>query len=301
MPLYRWDLDKSYIETDFESVRGLIRAATERPEQKKTVPGAPSLMRGLAQGEDSHISVLSGSPEQLRTKILARFQLDNIPISSLLLKDSVHRIKKRQFRDIKGQLGFKLQALLTSRLEFPNETHEVCFGDDVELDAIIYLMYSMCLSKTLDQGQIVQLMKVAKAYERDIQSAVAAYQKLPICPPLRGIFIRMTSRKSRSQIRDLGHQIIPVYSWSQAAFVLHHWGLLSRESVLEVLTDAKEHLPVHVANLLQDMIRMGFLDEDYIQHWPTVRPHYFELPKTGVQSQDIDFNQLIAAIQSWID
>ena len=37
--VYRWDLDKTYVQTDFSSVRGLFRAATEKAENKRVVPG----------------------------------------------------------------------------------------------------------------------------------------------------------------------------------------------------------------------------------------------------------------------
>ena len=299
MPLYRWDLDKSYIETDFESVRGLIRAATESPEQKKTVPGAPSLMRALAQQENSDISVLSGSPEQLRSRILSRFQLDNIPISSLLLKDSVRRIKHRQFRDIRGQIGFKLQALLRSRLDWPNDEFEVCFGDDVELDALIYLIYSMCLSKEIDQGQLVKFMKSARAYDNDIKNAVTAYQNLPKCSSVSFIFIRVTYRKNISELRRLSSRVIPVHSWSQASFVLHNSNKLSLDNVRDVLLTAKEDSPWLIANLVQDLVRMSVVDESYIESWPLAKEHFFPLPGPNVSPPELDFNSIMRLAKDW--
>ena len=43
----RWDLDKTYLRTDFDTLRDLVRTAIERPDQKRTVPGAASLLREL--------------------------------------------------------------------------------------------------------------------------------------------------------------------------------------------------------------------------------------------------------------
>ena len=42
---FRWDLDKTYLRTDFETLRDLFRTAIERPDQKRTVPGAARLLR----------------------------------------------------------------------------------------------------------------------------------------------------------------------------------------------------------------------------------------------------------------
>ena len=57
----RWDLDKTYLRTDFDTLRDLLRTAIERPDQKRTVPGAAALLRELGRaGVETHI--LSGSP-----------------------------------------------------------------------------------------------------------------------------------------------------------------------------------------------------------------------------------------------
>ena len=52
----RWDLDKTYLRTDFDTVRDLVRTAIERPDQKRTVPGAAALLRelGARQRRDPH-------------------------------------------------------------------------------------------------------------------------------------------------------------------------------------------------------------------------------------------------------
>jgi hypothetical protein len=52
----RWDLDKTYLRTDFDTLRDLVRTAIERPDQKRTVPGAAALLRELGRaGVETHI------------------------------------------------------------------------------------------------------------------------------------------------------------------------------------------------------------------------------------------------------
>ena len=43
--IFRWDLDKTYLHTDFDSWIDLVRTAVETPERKRTVPGAAALIR----------------------------------------------------------------------------------------------------------------------------------------------------------------------------------------------------------------------------------------------------------------
>ena len=55
MRIYRWDLDKTYLLTDFDSFAGLVRSATEPASAKQAVPGAPPLLRALSVAPDSRI------------------------------------------------------------------------------------------------------------------------------------------------------------------------------------------------------------------------------------------------------
>ncbi len=78
----RWDLDKTYLRTDFDTVRDLVRTAVERPDQKRTVPGAATLMRELGRA-GAEIHILSGSPEQLRSRLEQKLRLDGARWASL--------------------------------------------------------------------------------------------------------------------------------------------------------------------------------------------------------------------------
>src|SRR5688572_23098974 len=43
--VFRWDLDKTYLRTEFDSVRDLVKSAIETAADKKAYPGATSLLR----------------------------------------------------------------------------------------------------------------------------------------------------------------------------------------------------------------------------------------------------------------
>src|SRR5438046_1002567 len=116
----RWDLDKTYLRTDFDTVRDLVRTAIERPDQKRTVPGAAPLLRELGRaGVEIHI--LSGSPEQLRSRLEEKLRLDGARWSSLTLKPNLENLLRLRFRALRGQLGYKLPALLRRRCELETQ------------------------------------------------------------------------------------------------------------------------------------------------------------------------------------
>ena len=79
----RWDLDKTYLETDFDSLRGLVRSAKEPASTKKATPGATALMRGLCADPDARVSIVSGRMGGLKPGETKTFRLpfDEIPES----------------------------------------------------------------------------------------------------------------------------------------------------------------------------------------------------------------------------
>src|SRR5277367_1803544 len=105
----RWDLDKTYLRTDFDTVRDLVRTAFERPDEKRTNPGASTLLREMVRSGVS-VHILSGSPEQMRRKLEDKLRLDGIQWDSFTLKPNLQNLLRLRFRAVRDQLGYKLPA-----------------------------------------------------------------------------------------------------------------------------------------------------------------------------------------------
>ena len=65
--VFRWDLDKSYLRTEFDSFRDLVKSAIETAADKQAYPGATSLLRALGASDEHRICIVSGSPSQMRS------------------------------------------------------------------------------------------------------------------------------------------------------------------------------------------------------------------------------------------
>ena len=125
----RWDLDKTYLRTEFDTVRDLVRTAFERADEKRTNPGAATLLREMARAGVT-IHILSGSPEQMRRRLEDKLRLDGIVWDSFILKPNLQNMLRLRFRALKDQLGYKLPALLTARTAVVDkEARETLFGD----------------------------------------------------------------------------------------------------------------------------------------------------------------------------
>jgi hypothetical protein len=236
----RWDLDKTYLRTDFDTLRDLLRTAVERPDQKRTVPGAAELMREL-DDHDWEVHILSGSPRQLRSRIVAKLRLDGVRFATLTLKPNVSNILRLRLRAVRGQLGYKLVALLERRSELlsqnTSEGHlipEVLFGDDAEADAFVYSLFADICEGLVQADEVRAVMLRARAYEDEIERALEAMRLLQTGPVVRRILIHLERQSAPGRFEHLGQRVVPFYNYLQAACVLYEDGLLPPESLLRV-------------------------------------------------------------------
>ena len=88
MPIFRWDIDKTYLETDFESLSGLWKAATEDASEKISADGVIPLVKALKQNPHSQLVFLSGSPKQMQTVLLK--SLNWMELKSIRLFSKTH-------------------------------------------------------------------------------------------------------------------------------------------------------------------------------------------------------------------
>ncbi len=243
MFIARWDLDKTYLRTDFDTLRDLVRTAVERPDQKRTVPGAASLMRELCDAEVA-IHILSGSPEQLRGRIIEKLHLDGVRFESLALKPNLKNLLRLKFRAIRGQLGYKLPTLLQSRSEMPTQRDdagalisEALVGDDAEADAFVYSLYSDVCAGIVDDTELAEVMAAGECYEDDIEDTVKFASYIVPGQVVQRILIHLERQTSPADFEHFGPRVVPFYNYLQAAFVLFEDARISARAVLKVAQD----------------------------------------------------------------
>src|SRR6516165_10878939 len=177
--IYRWDLDKTYLQTEFDTFAQLVRTAMQKASEKQAVPGAAALIRELRAQGDSRLCIISGSPTQMRTVLEAK------------LKHDVRNLLRGRFRALRGQVGYKLPVLLESRIHAPVEAEEVLFGDDAEADAFIYSLYADLVAGRVDETVLGQVLEAAQVYPDDRQRILEAWRAVPRADPVRRIFIHL--------------------------------------------------------------------------------------------------------------
>src|SRR5271154_1594654 len=206
----RWDLDKTYLRTEFDSLRDLVRTALERPDEKRTNPGASRLLREMVRAGVS-VHILSGSPEQMRRRLEDKLRLDGIAWDSFTLKPNLQNMLRLRFRALKDQLGYKLPALLQARATMEEgepspggarstppdigldagPRRETLFGDDAEADAFVYSLYADVLEGKVSDELLAEICERGRMYPDVMEGLVEDVRQIDRAPAVERILIHL--------------------------------------------------------------------------------------------------------------
>ncbi len=239
----RWDLDKTYLRTEFDSLRDIVKTAFERPDQKITNPGASTLLREMVRA-GTRVHILSGSPEQMRRRLEDKLRLDGITWDSFTLKPNLQNMLRLRFRAVRDQLGYKLPALLASRArqthtgEVDGATTESLFGDDAEADAFVYSLYADFVAGRVSDDMLLAVLERGRVYEDVVHAAMDTARSIEHgAGVVERILIYLEQQTSPDDFQAYGSRVVPFYNYLQAAFVLHEGGRLGPDGVLRVAVE----------------------------------------------------------------
>jgi len=265
--VFRWDLDKTYLRTEFDSLRDLVKSAIETAADKQAYPGATAVLRTLSTTDGYRVCIVSGSPTQMRTVLAAKLALDGVTYDEFVLKDNLRNILRGRFRALRAQIPYKLPALLASRGKGLPAPAETLFGDDAEADAIVYCLYADLLAGRVDRETLEKVLVSSRAYDDDAARILDLARRAPGGDPVRRIIIHLDRRSPPMGFRQYGPRLVPVYNYFQAALVLYGDGVLDARQLLfvafEMLDSGQYHLPT-LANSLQDLMRRNRLAPDTV-------------------------------------
>ena len=261
----RWDLDKTYLRSEFDSLRKLLRTAFERAEDKVEVPGVADLIKAIKKAAERHgraalVYFISASPPQIGKTIREKLALDGIPYDGIVFKDQLAHLKRGKLRNLREHVGFKLVELLRGRLDAPAEARELLFGDDWESDSLIYSLYADVLARRLDVDRLAPILRRIGVDARLIDQVVALVAKAAGPDAVDRIFINLERRTPTATFRLFGPRVVPTFNYFQTAVVLAADGHLDVEDVAAVgrtLVERSGYTARRLENSLGDLVRRG--------------------------------------------
>jgi len=264
---FRWDLDKTYLKSEFESLREMMRIPFEKAEDKVAAPGVAALIRGLREAALSHgrkvrVYFISASPPQIGRAVRRKLELDGIVHDGIVFKDQLQRLMRGKFRHLREHIGYKLTELLKGRRAELPAAREYLFGDDWESDPLIYSLYADVVARRVGGVELAALLRAMRVDPPLIAEAGALAADMAPAEAVARIFINLERRTPPAQLRVYGARLVPAFNYLQTAAVLYDEDVLSAAGVIQVarsLLEDSAYTPERLANSLADIERRGHL------------------------------------------
>lgn len=309
--VFIWDLDKTYLDTKWESLRGLIKTVFEKGESKKNVPGTKTLVQSMQEvyGERLPIFFVSASPPQLERKIHQKLSVDGINPLGFFTKDNLKNIYPGRFWRLNKQIGYKLQALMELRLHLHPEVQMVCWGDDSESDASIYSLFSDLCGHRLTDREVRELLKHYSVLDAQIDLILELRDMLDGEDPVQRVYINLADDTDPEYYAKYGRRLFVNEDSFQGAIDLYQYGYLKKEHVVTVAKDlmnnfsySRDQLETSYDNLFRrtrlslyvhETLTPLLIQEEvlYPEFTPSVSPQSLVLP-TEVKKNFVDLYQV---------
>jgi hypothetical protein len=267
-PVVLCDIDKTYLATDFESLRGLLAIPFEFAVDKRAIAGMPALLREIRRGPGPRsrltpLFFVSASPPQLRPILQKKMLLDGVEFDGVAFKDQLRILRRGRLGRLREHLSFKLTALLAYRAELPVGAREILIGDDTESDALCYAIYGDAIAGRLRGPALAALLRRHGVGPEDALALARTVEALPNRDSLERIYIHLEKRTPPEIFAGYG-RLTATRNALQLALDLWargHVGLAGVARVAAALTQTRAR-PEDLTASLVDARRRGLLGAD---------------------------------------
>ncbi|HEY8517815.1 MAG TPA: phosphatase domain-containing protein [Candidatus Binatia bacterium] len=265
---FRWDLDKTYLRTQFESLRQMVKIPFEAGSDKVHLPGVPQVIQGLrrcavARSQRPFVFFLSASPPQIGNAIREKLELDGIEYDGIIFKDQLRNLVRGRWRSLREQVGYKLSELLESRQRGPAAAREILFGDDWESDPLIYSVYADILAGRLDVEAVRKMLRTLDVEPSAIARVARAIEALEShSEVVQRIYINLEKRTPPGRFHAFGPRLVPAFNYFQTGASLFELGLIDDEAlkaIARALIEEASYSGDRLRNSLDDLVRRGHL------------------------------------------
>ena len=268
-PIYTFDLDKTYLATEFKQFSKLVKIPFEKAHNKRNIPGTAALVRELKNNPDSLLLFISGSPKKMRNVITEKLHLDKVYFDGLLLKDFGEAIRKFKWKNLVDKIGYKLAALLYGRIVFPENSYEILFGDDSEYDATIYSLYADIIEKRFEDFEVLTILKQWNVNRQEFDLIHSYLERLKNIQrknkfEVRKIFIHLESKTHPNDHMSLSDKVIPTYNYFQTTVILYNEGYITKRGLFRVINELRRKYRFNLMQFtssVQDLFSRDILEK----------------------------------------
>jgi hypothetical protein len=272
--VYVWDLDKTYLDTQFQTMRGLWRTAVEKAAQKKNIPGTVELVTSLKESWTNRwpqdpfpIFFITASPPQLEARIARKLEIDGVRPFGIFCKDNLANLHPRRFWRLSKHVGYKLHALLQMRSYLGDNVDLILFGDDGESDAIIYSLFSDICARRSNTEEIRKTLSFYSVLDDQIDTLLRFQDLFKPHDPVKKIYINLAEDTDSDYYLKFGRRCLPTYTSFQAALDLTQDKRLEIPHLIAIgrsLIQKFGYSPEQLDKSFDDLIRRERLTDDTV-------------------------------------
>jgi hypothetical protein len=161
------DIDKTYLETEFESVARLVRIAFESATAKVTVAGASDVLLAARWGDPAvsrpplPLHFVSSSPPQMRAVLEEKLALDGLDWDSDTFKDQAYNLRMGRMDLLKQHVAYKSLAIVRLVASGGAGACFAMLGDNAESDAYIYVGVKLAVEGRLSRAGYGEWLQIA--------------------------------------------------------------------------------------------------------------------------------------------
>lgn len=273
--VFLWDLDKTYLDTSWGSLKELWRTAIEKAFQKRNVPGTGALVSALKKAWTvdrgrSHFPLffITASPPQMEKRIQEKWDIDSILPLGAFFKDNLKNLRPKRFSLLTNQVGFKLQALLQLRVMLSPEVKLIMWGDDSEADAIIYSLFSDICSRKISPSDLHSVLSELRVSGEQQEVLLELQSRVPAQDPVDRIYINLATDTDAEYYLKFGRRVLPTINTFQAALDLFQDQRINIEQLCQVGFDMRANFNFSQDELtlaLDDLIRRKVLSAETLE------------------------------------
>lgn len=196
------DLDRTYLEADFDSLIDVLGLLFRTAHGRTSVPGMREVLLALQRRSNPQpVVFLTGSPFFFQRTTESRLEADGFEHPVLITHPfppqgagplSTTEVKSLLL-ELTRQFGHKARELLELANRLPDHTGIILLGDDAEVDRDVYEAVAGVLDQSLKPDRLLTMARQRKATSwelRAMEENLALLQKRKAPPRVRFIGIR---------------------------------------------------------------------------------------------------------------
>ncbi|MEO5667493.1 MAG: phosphatase domain-containing protein, partial [Bdellovibrionota bacterium] len=253
------DIDKTYLATQIDSIGGLLKTALETAEAKDNIPGFSIVLRALRRGaaaeaQQNPIYFVSASPPQMQATLMAKMELDGIEHNGIVFKDQMQHVRRRDFKKLKEQIGYKLEALLLLWLSLPHSCKLILFGDDSESDPAIYSLFCDILGGVVRGPELRNLLVSLGVFSEEGDKILELADRLRDTTfPVEFAFINLVTGSQAAYYSRFGPHFFATENSLQIALTLFEKNLIRERAVRSIGRDLALYYDFSPQRLLESL------------------------------------------------